>query len=183
MTFSAPICSPTPPSPAGYPIEPVATIVPWPGISRGTEETVPIPPGLVSEIFAPARSSGERLLVRAFSISSSKAARKPAKPRPPALRITGTIRVREPSFFSTSTAIPRLTCPSSTRKGLPSCSSKWSAITGICSVAARAIAQAMMWVKETFCPAALSSRRRASMVETTRVRKEVAVGMERLSSM
>jgi hypothetical protein len=31
----------------------VATIVPWPGISRGTLATVPIPPGFVSVMFAP----------------------------------------------------------------------------------------------------------------------------------
>jgi penicillin-binding protein 1A len=34
-------------------IAPVATIVPWPGIRRGTLATVPIPPGLVSVMFAP----------------------------------------------------------------------------------------------------------------------------------
>ena len=36
MTFSAPIIWPMFPSPTGYAIEPVATIVPWPTISRGT---------------------------------------------------------------------------------------------------------------------------------------------------
>ena len=39
--------------PGGKAIEPVATIVPWPGISRGTEAMVPMPPGLVSVMLAP----------------------------------------------------------------------------------------------------------------------------------
>ena len=50
---------------------PVATIVPWPAMSRGTEAVVPRVPGLVSVIVPPARSSGESRLVRAFSTSSS----------------------------------------------------------------------------------------------------------------
>ena len=37
---------------------------------------VPIPPGLVSEMLAPVRSSAVSVLVRAFSMSSSKAALK-----------------------------------------------------------------------------------------------------------
>jgi hypothetical protein len=48
--------------------------------------------------------------------------------------------VRLPSLRSTSTATPRWHAPSSTRCGLPSISAKWWDITGICSVAARAIA-------------------------------------------
>jgi hypothetical protein len=32
---------------------PVAMIVPWPGISRGTDATVPMPPGFVRVMFAP----------------------------------------------------------------------------------------------------------------------------------
>ena len=39
--------------PGGSAIAPVAMIVPWPGISRGTDATVPIPPGFVSVMFAP----------------------------------------------------------------------------------------------------------------------------------
>jgi hypothetical protein len=39
---------------AGYSIAPTPMIVPWPGISRGCEWTVPMPPGLVSEIVVPA---------------------------------------------------------------------------------------------------------------------------------
>ena len=69
MTFSAPIAAPAFSRPTGYPIEPVATIVPCPGISRGTEAPVPIPPGFVKVMFAPTRSSAESVLVRALSIS------------------------------------------------------------------------------------------------------------------
>ncbi len=48
-------------------IAPVAMIEPWPFMRRGTEATVPIVPGLVSVIVAPAKSSGRSLLVRALS--------------------------------------------------------------------------------------------------------------------
>ena len=70
MTFSAPIIGPTRSSPTGYAIEPVATIVPWPTIRRGTDAIVPIPPGLVSVTLPPVRSSAVRVLVRAFSTSA-----------------------------------------------------------------------------------------------------------------
>ena len=50
---------------------PTATIVPWPAMSRGTEATVPSPPGFVSWMVPPVKSSGISLLVRAFSISDS----------------------------------------------------------------------------------------------------------------
>ena len=39
---------------AGYSIAPTPMIVPCPAISRGTECTVPMVPGLVSEIVVPA---------------------------------------------------------------------------------------------------------------------------------
>ena len=118
----------------------MATIVPWPAISRGTEAIVPIPPGLVRLTFAPLRSSAVSVFVRAFSTSALYASRNSSKRSRPASRMTGTISVRLPSFFSTSTARPRLQAPSSIRWGLPSISSKWWAITGISSVATRAIA-------------------------------------------
>jgi hypothetical protein len=54
--------------------------------------------------------------------------------------MTGTISVREPSFFSTSTAMPRLTSPSSTRCGRPSTSAKRWAMTGMSLWAPSAIA-------------------------------------------
>ncbi len=50
-------------------------------------------------------------------------------------------------------------------------------------LAARAIAYAIRCVKETLRLAALSSRRRASSALTVSVRKLVAVGIERDSSM
>ncbi len=59
-------------------MEPVATIVPCPAIRRGTDATVPIPPGLVSVMLAPTRSSAESVFVRALSIRPSKAALKSA---------------------------------------------------------------------------------------------------------
>ncbi len=39
---------------AGYSIAPTPMMAPWPDISRGMECTVPIPPGLVSEMVVPA---------------------------------------------------------------------------------------------------------------------------------
>ena len=99
-----------------------------------------MPPGLVSETLAPWRSSAVSLFSRALAISSLKASRNWGKVSRPASRITGTISVRPPSFLVTSTAMPRLTWPMSTTCGLPSISENARAITGICSVAARAIA-------------------------------------------
>jgi hypothetical protein len=95
-----------------------------PFIRRGTEAIVPMPPGLVSWTFAPTRSSAPSLFSRALAISASKAALKSEKLRRPASRMTGTINVRVPSFFSTSTAMPRFTASSSMRVGLPSTVSK-----------------------------------------------------------
>ena len=118
----------------------MATIVPWPVISRGTEAIVPMPPGLVSETLAPWRSSAVSLFSRARAIRSLNASRNSGRSGGPASRMTGTISVRLPSFFSTSTAMPRLTGAVVDTCGLPSISSKWWAMTGISSVAARAIA-------------------------------------------
>ena len=161
----------------------MATIVPWPFISRGTEAIVPMPPGLVSETFAPWRSSAVSLFSRALPIRALKASRNCGNVSRPASLITGTISVRPPPFFSTSTAMPRFTPPSSSTCGLPSISAKCVAITGIVSVAARAIACAIRCVKETFRPAALSCLRRVSRFVTVIVRKDVAVGICRDSSM
>ena len=44
---------------------------PWPGISRGTEWTVPIMPGFVIVQVVPAKSSGDTVPPRTFSMSSS----------------------------------------------------------------------------------------------------------------
>ena len=99
---------------------------------------MPSPPGLVS-VMLRARRGRRR---SACSCAPSRRARRRRRGSAsngirPASRITGTISVREPSFFSTSTARPRLTWPSCTRWGLPSISSKWSAITGMSSRGAR----------------------------------------------
>ena len=101
---------------------------------------MPRPPGFVSEMFAPVRSSAVSALSRAFWMSSSNAALNSLKLLRPASRMTGTMSVRVPSFFSTSTAMPRFTAPSSTRSGLPSDWAKWCAMTGMSFCAATAIA-------------------------------------------
>ena len=45
-------------------------MLPWPAMSRGTDIEVPSPPGLVSVIEPPAKSSGMSLLPRAFATSA-----------------------------------------------------------------------------------------------------------------
>ena len=84
-------------------------ITPWPGMSRGADEVVPTVPGLVSETVVPMKSSGEIVPLRERATSSSKAFRKAAKSSLPASLMLGTSRVRLPSFFCTSTAMPRRT--------------------------------------------------------------------------
>ena len=64
---------------AGYSIAPTPTIVPWPLISRGTEWTVPMVPGLVRLIVVPAKSSAVSLLPRARRTTSSYAVQNCAK--------------------------------------------------------------------------------------------------------
>ena len=128
MTFETPSSATRdfsiPRRPGGSMIAPVAMMQPWPGISRGTEATVPIPPGLVSVIVAPCRSSGDSDPSRVLRIRSSYTSRKPAKSIVSAPLMTGTISVREPSLRCTSTASPRLTCSCTIRCGLPSSSPK-----------------------------------------------------------
>ncbi len=46
-------------------------MAPWPFMRRGTEWTVPMPPGLVSEIVVPWKSSTVSLLARALRTMSS----------------------------------------------------------------------------------------------------------------
>jgi hypothetical protein len=98
--------------------------------------------------------------------------------------IAGTIRLREPSLRSMSTAMPRLTGPFSSANGLPPRCSKLRTITGHC-FAACTIAQAIRWVNDTFSPrslsCALSALRLASSVSTAIVLNDVAVGTSRLS--
>ena len=71
---------------------------PWPGISRGTECTVPIIPGLVIVPVVPAKSSGDELVRCGPSrMSSSYAAQNAAKSSVSACLMFGTSSVREPS--------------------------------------------------------------------------------------
>ena len=56
---------------AGKSIAPTPTMTPWPGMSRGTDWTVPIVPGFVSVIVAPWKSSTVSLFVRTLRMSSS----------------------------------------------------------------------------------------------------------------
>ncbi len=81
-----------------------------------------MPPGFVSVTFAPLSRSAVSVFERAPSISSANAATKSGKLLRPASRMTGTMSVREPSRFSTSTAMPRFTAQSSTTCGRPSIS-------------------------------------------------------------
>ncbi len=56
---------------AGYSIAPTPMMVPWPFISRGTECTVPMVPGLVRLRVVPAKSSAASLPARARRMTSS----------------------------------------------------------------------------------------------------------------
>ena len=163
-------------------------IAPCPGIKRGTDATVPMPPGLVRVMVAPCSSSAVSALPRARSMSRSYSVRKASNERCPASRITGTTRNRAPSLRVLSTASPRCG-PPGTRAGLPSAvRAKCAVISGF-STAAFATAYPIRCVNDTFAeaPAAenavLSSRRRASRTSTAMVRNDVAVGMSRLRSM
>ena len=46
-------------------------MTPWPGMRRGTDWTVPMVPGLVRVMVAPAKSSGVSLLERTLRMTSS----------------------------------------------------------------------------------------------------------------
>ena len=56
---------------AGYSSAPAPMMQPWPPISRGTECTVPMPPGFVSDTVVPAKSSAPSLFFRARATRSS----------------------------------------------------------------------------------------------------------------
>ena len=105
---------------AGYPMLPTPTMKPCPGIRRGTECTVPIMPGFVMDDVVPAKSSGEILPLRTFTISSSYARQNAAKSRVSASFTLGTSSECVPSRRCTSTARPRFTCWWRTTTGLPS---------------------------------------------------------------
>ena len=98
-------------------------IAPWPFIRRGTEWLVPMPPGLVSVIVVPWKSSTVSLLSRALRTTSSYAVQKPAKSIVSAPLMEGTSSWRVPSGFCMSMARPRLMWAGVTRLGLPSITS------------------------------------------------------------
>ena len=50
---------------------PTPMMAPWPGMRRGTECSVPIVPGLVSEIVVPWKSATVSLPLRALRTTSS----------------------------------------------------------------------------------------------------------------
>ena len=68
---SASVAADMPWNSAGYSSAPAPMIAPWPRMSRGTECTVPMPPGLVREIVLPWKSSAASLLSRARLTTSS----------------------------------------------------------------------------------------------------------------
>ncbi len=117
-------------------------------MSRGTECTVPIMPGLVIDAVVPAKSSGEILLPRTFTMRSSYARQNPAKSRVSASFTLGTSSECVPSRFCTSTARPRFTCWWRTTTGLPS-SVAYAELSPGKSASARSTAYAMRWVKLT----------------------------------
>jgi hypothetical protein len=110
-------------------------MVPWPAISRGTECTVPMVPGLVRVIVVPTKSSAVSLFARARRTTSSYADQKPAKSIVSAPLMDGTSRVRDPSGFWMSIASPKFTCSGRTTEGLPSTSVKPWFISGIAASA------------------------------------------------
>ena len=117
-------------------------MTPWPGISRGTDCTVPIVPGLVSVTVAPAKSSAVSLLALDLADELLVGGREAGEvERVGVADAPGTTSVRLPSAFSTSTARPRLTCSLRTTRGLPSApSTKVLFITGTASAMARTTA-------------------------------------------
>src|SRR3954451_20952058 len=172
---------------AGYSIAPTPMMAPWPAISRGTEWTVPMVPGLVRLIVVPAKSSAVSLPVRALRIRSSYAAQKREKSTVSAFLMFGTTSEREPSSLARSTARPRLTWSGEVTAGFPSAVVKARFITGK-SASARTRAKPMMWVNDTLPP----RPRRRWLLMTTRLsissfagiaRTLVAVGTARLASM
>ena len=99
-------------------------IAPCPAISRGTECSVPIVPGLVSEMVVSWKSVACRVPFRARRTTSSYAAQNFEKSRSSTCLILGTRSWREPSALDTSIAIPRLMWGGVTTKGFSSSSAK-----------------------------------------------------------
>ncbi|CAM5472611.1 hypothetical protein SANTM175S_03011 [Streptomyces antimycoticus] len=116
---------------AGYSMAPTPTIRPCPGISRGTEWTVPMPPGLVREAVTPVKSSIVSLPERARRTMSSYACQNSKKLSVSAFLIAATTSCRSPLGLTRSMARPRLMCSGLTRVGLPSFSVNEWFIEGI----------------------------------------------------
>ena len=74
-TFDAPRSararSSAPMNSGGQSMEPTPTITPWPGMSRGTDCTVPMVPGFVSVSVAPWKSATVSLFWRTLRTMSS----------------------------------------------------------------------------------------------------------------
>jgi hypothetical protein len=162
-------------------------IVPWPCMSRGTECTVPMVPGLVSEIVVPAKSSTPSLPPRARRTTSSYAFQNCAKSSVSACLMLGTRSWRVPSGFARSIARPRLTCAGVRTAGLPSTSVYALFIAGI-SPSASTSAKPMRCVNETLPPRPRARWLLMTMRLSTRslagiARTDVAVGTSRLASM
>ncbi len=143
---------------AGWAIEPTPTMHAWPDMSRGTDWTVPIMPGLVMLTVVPAKSSGASFPVETFRMSSSYAAKNPAKSSVSARLMFGTRSVRVPSLRFTSTARPRSTWSCRTASGLPSGDSRKVTFMPGTRPSACTTAQPMRWVKLTFPEPCLRTR-------------------------
>ena len=122
MARPASVFSLVPWNSAGYSRAPAPMIAPWPFMSRGTECTVPMPPGLVSEIVVPWKSAGVSLFERARVTRSSYAARYSLNDIVSARLMLGTNSARVPSGLGRSIAMPRLMWAGATTDGLPSTS-------------------------------------------------------------
>ena len=85
---------------------------------------MPIPPGLVSEMVTPVKSSPVSLPSRARRTMSSYAAWNWTKFIDSVFRMAATTSERLPSFPGRSIASPRLVCSGVTAFGLPSISAK-----------------------------------------------------------
>ena len=71
MASRARVSSDAPWYSAGYSIAPTPMMQPWPGMSLGTEWTVPIVPGLVMVAVVPWKSDTASLPIRALRTMSS----------------------------------------------------------------------------------------------------------------
>ena len=119
MASRARVSSDAPAYSAGYSIAPTPTMQPWPGISLGTECTVPMVPGLVMVAVVPPKSSTASLPTRARRTMSSYEVQNSRKSMPSAALMFGTRSCRAPSAVCTSMARPRLTCSGRAMAGLP----------------------------------------------------------------